>query len=480
MTTYLWFINLVFLVLVFITNNKQLILVFLGVFLSFLIISRWKLVSSLYLVFLLSLPYERGLRGWFISVVSQGPESWKPGYEFYFGLSIKIIIFITIVLLLFFSKKELRMSFVSWNITTITITLFFYLSAINCFQSDDFVVSIFGFIKLSLCIGTYIVGSYFFQKKFYRDYFLVFLVSLLFWFGLIGSWQYFLGHPIGLFLEETTLTKTNGFYTSDGDLLYRVSGLTGHPTFFGSLLSLLIPIGLGALFDMVKNTTKTSITKKMVYFLYIFIAICFGTIALIATFSRSAWFCLIFSFLLFFIKFRHKFISLVSYKSLAIVSVVVLISAFTFGNRIFSRIDSVSSILTIGNARGRINLVRQSLLIIKDSPLRGSGLNLFTRQMLQHSLNIEERTFFTPVHNTFLLFISELGIPTGLLFIFFSVICLYKSFKSLYRSGWVAWGVWVGAFTFIINAQFHTLFNLDPSLNIFMAMMAFLSTYKSS
>jgi O-antigen ligase len=120
-------------------------------------------------------------------------------------------------------------------------------------------------------------------------------------------------------------------------------------------------------------------------------------------------------------------------------------------------------------------LIAQAMEMIKDFPLFGVGLNHFTISMALHELTPEARGFLYPVHNTVLLFISELGIPAGLLFIIF-VVQVFQNSWRISQKTWTKFGIWAGASTFLINSQFHTLFNQDPSFDMFIVMLAYLTT----
>lgn len=154
---------------------------------------------------------------------------------------------------------------------------------------------------------------------------------------------------------------------------------------------------------------------------------------------------------------------------------MVLLSLFVFfGGALLDRLTSLSAVWSQGTGVGRTYLIEQALFQIIKFPLFGVGLNRFTEIMSAQDLPVVVRNFLFPVHNTFLLFFSEIGIPGGLLFIIFTAGILYSSLQRATKS-LLTFGVWVGAATFIVNSQFHTLFHQDPSLDIFMVLLAFLS-----
>lgn len=453
--------------LILIPNNKFYLLVFLIYGVALFLIFKFSLLKSLFATLLLSLPFERGIRDWVVEVVPTGPEPWILGYSFYFGLSIKFIIFTALLLFIIFSKEDIKKT-VTQKSQWLLITLFF-LGILSTVFSENIGLGLLGVLRLAFFIGLYLISVHLFTYKFLREHFKKLIVVFLLFFGFIGSWQFINRHPIGLFLEDLGSSGLFGYLTTDsGERLYRVAGLTGHPTFFGSFLSLLIPVGVGYLAHLTKKKNY-----KGFYFVTI-LAVFAGLIAIFATFSRSAWFTLIIGGLLFLYRHKKYYKKILNFRLISFLIGAFGIFIVLFGPLFFTRLYTFSDILNIGNAQGRLNLANQALFMIKKSPLFGVGLNQFTLAMSRQDLSLEARTFLYPVHNTFLLFFSEIGILAGLLFLSFVLISLYKTWKVANKD-WVSFGIWVGAFSFLINAQFHTLFSLDPTLDLFMVMLAYLA-----
>lgn len=145
-----------------------------------------------------------------------------------------------------------------------------------------------------------------------------------------------------------------------------------------------------------------------------------------------------------------------------------------FSPLFLSRIASFKHIWTLGSGRVRLDLIKQAWLMIKAFPFLGVGLNHFTQAMNIQDLPPELKGFMYPVHNTFLLFFAELGILAGVMFMLFVVWSLYRTFGKSFNN-WINFGIWVGAFSFLINAQFHTLFNQDPTFDLLIVFLAYLS-----
>lgn len=451
-----------------VTSNKLYLLVFLLYTFLLFFAFRLSLTKSIFATLLLSLPLERGLRDWIIEVVPSGPESWIPGYSFYIGFSLKFILFTILLLLIVVSKEKFPQIVKEIKIQWVLIA-FMLMSIISTLFAENINLGLLGVIRIVFFVGLYLVSVRFFTHSDLKRHFPKLIVLFLLFFGLLGSWQFLNKQPIGLFLEDLGSSGLFGYMTTDGEKLYRVSGFTGHPTFFGSFLSLLIPVGFGFILNLLERKK----THGAGFYL-IALAVFLGCMALFATFSRSGWIALTVGILLFLWRIQKTNKKIFHFKVLASVIIVVGIFITLFGPLVFSRLFSFSDILSIGNARGRINLIQQAGIMIKQLPFFGVGLNHFTKIMARQDLSLEAKTFLYPVHNTFILFFSEIGIPAGFLFLTFVGISLYKTW-NVAKKGWVNFGIWVGAFSFLINAQFHTLFSLDPTLDLFVVMLAYLS-----
>jgi hypothetical protein len=48
--------------------------------------------------------------------------------------------------------------------------------------------------------------------------------------------------------------------------------------------------------------------------------------------------------------------------------------------------------------------------------------------------------------------------------------------RNIFKSKPITFGIWIGLLTFIISSQFHPLFNLDPTFDMFMLILGYYST----
>ncbi|MEK7543643.1 MAG: O-antigen ligase family protein [Patescibacteria group bacterium] len=413
------------------------------------------------------LPFQRGIRGWNISVVTAGPEPWMSAYAFYFGFSLKLIFSFAILLLLFLSPIKTPLTKKGEGFLWI-LASFFGWALLSVVVTGGSTVSWLGLISLIIPLSAFFSGRVLFVKGETRFHALEVFIAGLAFLGLIGAKQLLSQRPIGLFLEDNAFRNVMGFFTADGAQLYRVSGLFGHPTFFGSYLSLVIPIASAL-------TALSFIQKRRNYVavgLFSLTTI-LGLLALFGTLSRSAWIATGGAIALLVVVNLETFRRF--YNKISLALLIFFLSLFVlFGGTLLDRLTSLNAIWSQGTGVGRIYLLEQAFYQISKFSLFGVGLNRFTEIMSAQDLPVVVRNFLFPVHNTFLLFFSETGIPGGLLFIIFAIGILYSTLRRATKS-LISFSVWVSAATFMVNSQFHTLFHQDPSLDMFMVLLAYLS-----
>ncbi len=466
---------LAFISLQFVFDIKSLLLVVFIFLLLCTYLFRFSLRKTLFYIIILSFSFDKGIRGWNMTVVPRGDEQWMSGFTIYYGLSIRSIVITTLFLL---SLPKLFLMFKK-NLSSRThqilflLVLFIIISFLSTINSSDYFLSFFGFLRLLQSVFLFFITLTILESEMNLKQLLSSLSLLLLFNAYISVQQYFAGGPLGLFLEDALGYQNLGFFTTDGaQRLYRSSGLIGHPTFFASFLSMLFSTTFGFFLHL---TSKPS--RSNVHFLLAAIAMFMGIIGIYATFSRSAWVAIIVIAVFLLAKHLNKgrVVLLYVFGSL-------LFSILIFGKTLFSRFSSILYFFSQGSGVVRIALLEQACIMIQRFPVFGVGLNLSPRMMLEQSiLPPNLRGFVFPVHNTFFLFFSELGIPAGLLFILLFVLVLVYSFEYI-KNNYILIGVWMGVIAFIINAQFHTLFNQDPSFDLvfmFLGILTFVCIKKN-
>lgn len=434
-------------------NVKSLLLIFILAFCIFFIFFKFSLIKSVFLILIISLPFENNIREWLYTVTLPIYSNIATsGYFFYFGLSIKLI-FGIFIFLLFLSKKHLiKQSFKhDWP-----LLIFFIIACFNSMYLFS-TVSLVGLTRLWLSVLIYFTAKVFFKSD--PKIFPIVLSAIFIFSTIIGLVQFIRQKPIGKFIELTpSFSQNNGYSTTDGKNHYRVTSYISHPVYFGSFLSILLPIFL-----------SFSLINKIPLGIFFTAA---GFFVLLTTHSRSVWLNIGLILYLFFPYLKLKYASFITnniYKTL--ITLFIIIS----GIIIISRIESITQIFTKnGNGSIRLQLMWQSLIMSSQNPF-GVGLNQFTSKLVDLPLPKNLEGFIVPVHNTFLLIISELGIIAGSLFIFFVIKSL--SIKNIFhKKDLIVFGAYVGSLTFLISSQFHPLLNLDPTFDLFMLTLGFINS----
>lgn len=438
----------------------KILLVYVGVFIGFVLIMfliKKDLKTALFYGLLLALPFERGIRGFDIEVVPPGPEIFIRGFKTYFGITPKLVAAVALFLVMLSEKWRIKKKslLISW-----CLVLFLGLGLLSSFKASQPNLALVGWWRLLLAGWLAVISQHFFRLKKHRKFFLKYLVTLLLFLGLVGSLQFITKQPLGLFLEDQLQMVPFGRLTNESRLVYRVSGLVGHPTFFASFLTMLFPM---AVLGLIWGKNKLVFATAMLL----------GFISIFASFSRSAWLTVIVIGILISVRWWRKQGKLRT--NLAVKAVIANIIGFLilFGGLLQLRLRSFNYIWSLGSGRGRLLLMKKALTMIKQFPILGVGLNHFTRVVRDTSSDPEILALLFPVHNTFLLFLSELGILAGFIFIIFMASLLVKSYKQAFKT-WRDTAVLLGVVSYVVNAQFHTLFGSDPSFELMMVMAGYL------
>ncbi len=447
------------LVFFLISSNKELV-VFLLLFLIYLLfIQNYSIEKSIFLSLLFFLPFEKGLRGW-NQVVAVADFWQKESYSFYFGINLKLVLALILVVFLLLKKKSLLVKknylfFLSlWLIFAFLSTLF---------RLDSGVTVLLGFIKIVFLVSLFLFGMFFFRQPKVKIFFSNLMIGWGNFFGLLAIWQYVNKSVVGLFIEESTTFAPLGYTTNQSQFLFRPSGHTGHPTFFASFLSMVFIYDLNLL---LKQKQKL----KLPYLLNLGACV-FSFLAIIMTYSRSSWLAIFLAFVilvLFYFKKVAGFRKI--FAKIKIWLIVVLPLSLVLISNILLRLDSIFYVFSLGTGKGRIQLVQEAWQMIKKFPLWGVGLNQFTPVMIQQNVSGAAEYFLYPVHNTWLLFASEIGLLGLGSILAFIALVLKKVQVNQSTIGPI-----LAIFTFGLNSQFHTLFNQDASIDLFIIVLALLA-----
>jgi hypothetical protein len=439
--------------LLLVVDIKSYILAFIFAAAVIFFYFKFSLIHTVFLILVISLPFENNLREWFYQVtVPLYSGVLTSGYIYFFGISLKLIFSLFLFLLLIKQKNIPGVLFKKdWP-----LLLFFGIALLNTLFNFS-TLSILGLLRLWLSILIYFAAKIFFHSI--PKLFPIIISAIFIFSAIIGLNQLIFQKPLGKFIELTPSFSTDqGYSTTDGQSLYRVSGFISHPVYFGSFMSILLPI-----FMTYTLSVNLPLTLPISFV---------GIIVMLGTQSRSVWLTLFLSSILLFPYLKKRYVKNLSQKG---IKILLLIFTFISAFIIINRISSLTNIFSKnGNASIRLDLIKQSLIIISQHPF-GVGLNQFTTRLIELPLPKSLDGFIVPVHNTILLITSELGIIAGSLFIYFVIKSIF--FKKIYTTPYlITYGAIVGAITFLINSQFHPLFNLDPTFDIFMLTLGFINS----
>ena len=353
-------------------------------------------VAFFYLLLIL-LPTQLGLHFW-------------PSWAMVLGRRVDFLsptIYLTdilVVLLLIFWFKNIPFKFnrASWRIKflikqkkfqlTILLLGFIFL---NIFFAGNRLVAIYGWVKILeyVLLGVYILKT---RPKISTVAF--FLSVGVAYSSILAIVQFFLQRSVGgplWFLGERTFSNLSpgiaqfnvcNPFTYGCALVLRAYGTFPHPNVLGGFLAVSLPL----LLYQWRNDAAFSHNKKIYYVS----AMCVGAVALVLTFSRSAWVAALLGLGMVFYASSQKRARAVP---IVIVTIIMLVLV---GRSVGLQDESVV-------VREALN--SSAVKMFRQSPIIGKGVNDFLVE-LPHSLPSRQIYFLQPVHNIYLLVLAETGI----------------------------------------------------------------------
>lgn len=339
------------------------------------------------------------------------------------------------------SQRKIDLKWKGFSFIKIFLILGIYLIIQSVLKSSF--LSFFNSIRLLLYVFTFynLLKNLkeIFDKKMYSRI-LIGSILLVIFQGILALLQFSGGSSVGLsFLGESQVVNGmvgSSFLELSGALYLRGYGALPHPNIFSGWLIFNILLGW-YLFDNMQRRRDYSIVLMAI-----------SSIVLILTFSRISFLVCGIIWLSFvvkvFVNAKNK-----NFVFLGLISERVL-NLFTNGDTSWN---------------DRVNLMRTSLVMIKENILTGVGLGNFTSSMEENIPRSDKGILLLqPVHNIFLLIVSEIGlVGTGL----FSTL-LYFFFKN---RKWSLRFVMCLASIFIIGTFDHYLFSLPQGLGLFFLLI---------
>lgn len=146
------------------------------------------------------------------------------------------------------------------------------------------------------------------------------------------------------------------------------------------------------------------------------------TFALLTTFSRAVWVScfVVFVILVLFSFYSKKFKLKLSFLKLGTIGFLIVINFFLiYKPLIFTRFNINQNRLEQISINERVSYINQSKNIIKTNFLFGVGIGNFTKSVYELEDIKKEAYYYQPVHNIYLLLISELGLLGFVLLLLF-------------------------------------------------------------
>ena len=227
--------------------------------------------------------------------------------------------------------------------------------------------------------------------------------------ALIGIFQYSMQGSLGLrFLGEAIIgPDVPGVAKLDlaGEKIVRAYGTFTHPNVFGGALVFALA------FAFYKYKSKLTYLLPIVAIL---------ALALLFTFSRSAFLALLALFLVFISASERKvsFKEVFLFGSMLLFFLVLFNLESTFWQRFVLGGDLQAAV-------ERFDYLAISKKMLFESPW-GVGLGNFTLDMQNYTVAKLSPWLYQPVHNVFLLIINEIGVVGGGFFLFLNAFLFYK------------------------------------------------------
>ncbi len=304
-----------------------------------------------------------------------------------------------------FGKKEVQISL-----------LFVFALFLSTLSSIRFVPSICAWLRMFLyfILFLYVLSEIPVEEHFFKILDIVSVLVLLI--SLLGILQFLSG---GSFFDNYLFFGEQPYSYSSPDIVRESFlgksvvpsyGLFRHPNTFGGFLSIF----LLWLFSFLQ--------RKRVYLL----SFLFGSIALVFTLSYVAWGVFILGlFSHLFLQKRPKNILNKKYTLILMTTLVCFLATLLALVVSADKFESPS-------IHRRIGLAKSSIVIFKENPLFGVGFNNASAVIDKYNLESKDIRFSQPVHNIFLLLLSEGGVVSLSLFILFLFFVGQKLLNSSY------------------------------------------------
>ncbi len=362
---------------------------------------------------------------WIIKAGVLNNGYWEYGTISLYVTDILLLVSLFIFVVLFIKKRtsDCRLAAIWWIIAGLELAVF-----ISIWVAADKKLAVYFYGRFLLALGLFyllVSVSYNRLKLIY-----IFLSSVLVQ-AVLGILQFFeqattANKWLGLAAHSPTQLGTSVVETLSSGRWLRAYGSLDHPNMLGALLV------VGILFLISLFLTEKKIWGK--FFLFYFLFLTF-LLALFFTFSRGAWIGLLVGLLVMFVTIlaRRDLGQQKRLLKVVLIGFLLIFILFHFYSDLILTRLSANTRLEVKSNVERIASYRTASEIIKRHWLCGVGVGNYTLAVYNELNSCQSSWYYQPVHNTYLLVWSEiglLGIFSFLALLFFSVYyCFISYFK---------------------------------------------------
>ncbi len=422
--------------------SKGLFIILIAGFLPFYLLVIKSLKKALFMLLILSLSLRLDFNPWWSDTYTEI----NPGVP----ISVTSLILISLYIIWFYDIYKRTSSISFFPQVTIPLSIIVIWSGLSFLVAIKPSFVLYEFISALECLLLFLLVANFIKSEQDITFIMKCVAITIVISGLLGCVQYISGSSLNLSLLGGKETQWVQQY--DTLSLSRVTGFFSGPNGLAKYLVAWLPLLL------VFSNRKLVGTR--LYFISIS-AFVLGLICLVLTFSRGGWLAFIASILLIVLfftkgKFRILFIRMLVKNILILILLILPLTPY-LQSKISTRLFQDDK----GSSYDRIPLAKTALKIIEKNPLTGVGLGNYVFVVPDFDDDPIATNSGEPlqVHNFLLHTTSELGIPTLLLFLWISLVFLYKGKQTTHSSNRIfklfAIGLLAGLYAFFIQGMFE-------------------------
>ncbi|MCK5535313.1 MAG: O-antigen ligase family protein, partial [Bacteroidales bacterium] len=336
---------------------------------------------------------------------------------------------ILILFFFFFSTIEIVRNRKAFKLKKIWFLLAFFelFIFISIFFATVKYIAIYGYIRVLLAFVLFFLIS---ETKLDNKKLTLSFLSATFLQSLVGIFQFFNNYSwpnkyLGMAKHDPAELGTFVIELEDKSRILRAYGGLDHPNIYGFFIFVGIFVFVKYLLTL-KNRKNISFQKQSGYFLILSLFF----FSLLLSFSRAVYLVFIFYFLFLMLwSFYNRNGRELIYKILFSFSVIFLITFSFYSNLFLQRFNFDSRLENISNNE-RVEQLKSSKDIFLENELFGVGIGNYTSYLFSLDGEGREAWNYQPVHNIYLLVLSEIGIIGFLSFLSILVYFLYSTFNK--------------------------------------------------